>query len=434
MKKLLLLCSLAGLFFTACEMENEGDGIENYDYTVPDSPLNEYTCAPNEILYITTNGKMFDTREDVGYDSPYFDSGEEHFASSFGGGHLDQPAMEEYGIDENGVGKIIFENDIEAIPGGFFCDWRNLMYIKLPDTIKSIGHESFAGCVNLKGIAIPGSVTSMDVYGPFYGCPKLAGFYGKYATSDNRCLIVNSDLVAFAPAGLTEYSIPANVTRIKSYTFKNCKTLESVTIPKSVTMIQTYAFEGCSGLTNITISDGVSIIGDYAFASCTSLTSITIPNSVTSLGSEMGGGVFCKCSNLEAFYGKFASSDNRCLIIDGSLVAFAPAGLTEYAIPNGVSSIKQNAIAYCENLTTLTIPESVTRIYSYAIILANRKSNNVYCKPLVPPTLDYGGIGLYKTSAVRIYVPTESVEAYKTAEGGWGDFLLVQEVIVGYDF
>ena len=58
-------------------------------------------------------------------------------------------------------------------------------------------------------------------------------------------------------------------------------------------------------------------------------------DSVTSIGDY----AFNDCSSLKSFNGKFASEDGRCLIQDGKLIAFAPAELTSYTIPNSVTSI-----------------------------------------------------------------------------------------------
>ena len=102
--------------------------------------------------------------------------------------------------------------------------------------------------------------------------------------------------------------------------FYGCHSLTSITIPNSVTIIGVGAFQNCSRLTGITIPNSVTKIGDEAFVSCYSLTSVTIPDSVT----EIGKSAFQNCDRLTSFYGKFASKDGRCLIIDGILNSFAP--------------------------------------------------------------------------------------------------------------
>ena len=96
----------------------------------------------------------------------------------------------------------------------------------------------------------------------FNGCYALKSFYSKFASDDNRCLIVNGSLLAFASAGLTTYNIPDSVKYIGPYIFSYCDALTSITIPDSVTWIGSSAFWNCDALQSITIPEGVTEIGD----------------------------------------------------------------------------------------------------------------------------------------------------------------------------
>ena len=193
--------------------------------------------------------------------------------------------------------------------------------------------------------------------------------------------------------GVIEFDGP--VTSIGHLAFQNCKSLNSITIPNSVTEIRDVAFNGCSSLASINIPDSVTSIGNSAFNTCKSLKSVTIGNGVTSIG-EL------------AFYNCYS--------------------LTSITIPDSVTEIGYSAFAYCDSLTSITIPDSVTWIGGYAF-LSCKSLTSVYCKPTTPPK---GGSSMfdYNASGRTIYVPTQSVEAYKSA-AGWSNYA---SYIVGYDF
>ena len=136
--------------------------------------------------------------------------------------------------------------------------------------------------------------------------------------------------------------------------------LTSVTISNSVSDIQSYAFYGCSKLTSVNIPSGVTSINDNTFNQC-SLTSINIPDSVTYIGSN----------------------------------AFYYCKLTSVTISSGVTFIGNNGFGYCSELTSITV-EATT-----------------------PPSL--GSNNVFNGSTCPIYVPSESVEAYKKASN-WSTY------------
>ena len=164
-------------------------------------------------------------------------------------------------------------------------------------------------------------------------------------------------------------------------------------------------------LTEFTIPEGVETIGDAAIGFCGKLAEITIPGSITSFAD---GALQC-CSDLKTIHSKFASDDKRCLIIDGRLVAFAPAGLAAYTIPEGVKSIGVATFYLCDELKELTIPESVESIGRSAFAQCGLKQINIWST--TPPAMEgdiFGSVGGYSPA---INVPESAVDTYKNAEG-----------------
>ena len=218
---------------------------------------------------------------------------------------------------------------------------------------------------------------------------------------------------------LTNITIPQNVIWIEEYAFSGCNSLNDIIIPKNVTWIGSYAFDGCSSLTNITIPNSVTTIGNSAFNGCSSLTDITIPNSVTTIGVSAFNG----CSSLTDITIPNSVTTIGVSAFDGC------SSLTNITIPNSVTTIGSLAFDGCSSLTNITIPNSVTTIGSSAFSNCS-KLKEIHCTPINPPTL--GGNTVFSSIASNavFYVPSASVNNYKTADV-WKTFA---DQIVGYDF
>ena len=234
----------------------------------------------------------------------------------------------------NGLTSVILPNSVIVIKKGAFYGCINLNSVNIPDGVQEIGFDAFCGCTAIRTVTIPESVSFIDD-GAFVVCNSMERFNGKFASEDGRCLIIDGELKAFAPAGLTEYTIPDNVTKIGHAVFLLYSNLENIIIPDSVTEIDNWAFQGCTSLASVTIGDSVTTIGDYAFLDCSNLTSVTIPDSVTTIGSN----AFLDCSSL-----------------------------TSVTIGNGVTTIGEGAFRGCSSLTSVTIPDSVTTVGGYAFL------------------------------------------------------------------
>lgn len=220
--------------------------------------------------------------------------------------------------------------------------------------------------------------------------------------------------------GLTSITMPNSVTSIGQSSFENCQELTSITIPNSVTNVGRKAFYGCNSLTSITIPNSVVTLGVGAFFGCRSLTSITIPNSVTSIGD----GTFTHCSSLtsmevEAGNTKYDSRENCNAIIETATSTLI-FGCQNTTIPNSVTSIGSYAFCGCSKLASITIPNSVTSISGYAFSECTGLTS-VTCNAITPPALESKVFSGLNCAMTPLYVPAQSVEAYKAADQ-WKDF------------
>ena len=160
------------------------------------------------------------------------------------------------------------------------------------------------------------------------------------------------------------------VTSIGKEAFRGCDRLTSIKIPSSVTSIGESAFHSCKSLKSVTFAEGSQLtsIGLYVFDQCSSLTSIEIPESVTFI-SPYRNSLFSGCSSLTEI--KVAEGNTCYKDIDGNLYNYDGTALiyyaigktdTNFAVPDGVTSILYGAFADCTSLTSIEIPESVTFI------------------------------------------------------------------------
>ena len=316
---------------------------------------------------------------------------------------------------KDGQGVLVFDDAITSIAEKAFYECTSLTSITIPDSVTSIGGSAFNGCSSLTSVTIPDSVTSIG-RDAFYRCHSLP--------IENNIRYADTYLVEVVDKTQSAYIIKEGTRFIGAAAFSDCTLLTSITIPDSVTEIINSTFSDCSSLTSITIPEGVTSIGDSAFYKCSSLKSITIPDSVTSIGES----AFRDCSSLASI------TIPEGVTSIGSSTFRDCSSLTSITIPDGITEIGYLAFSDCSSLTNVTIPDSVTSISSGAFSDC-RSLAEVYCKATTPPTAYLDGFSywsaLYNNASGRkIYVPAESVDAYKTAKY-WRDYAAD---IVGYDF
>lgn len=212
-----------------------------------------------------------------------------------------------------------------------------------------------------------------------------------------------------------------------------------------LTQIYLYAFcdqetqLGASNLKTITFPKAVRYIGDYAFNNCTSLTEVAIPGSI-----EMRVRAFGGCTNIAKVYISDLATWCNCKFVHSSTCSPLGPGNAELylngekvidlIIPSNISRIYHAAFAGCSSLNSVVIPSNITHIHSFAFAYC-KQLKTVFCESIVPPAIDLSDQGYWDAFKSNhygrmIYVPRESVEAYKTADG-WKDYA---NYIVGYDF
>ncbi|WP_311563359.1 leucine-rich repeat domain-containing protein [Prevotella histicola] len=126
--------------------------------------------------------------------------------------------------------------------------------------------------------------------------------------------------------------------------------------------------------------------------------------------------------------------------------------LTSVTIPNSVTKIAYYAFANCSALTSVTIPNSVTKIGESAFAGCRSLKNftfgsglqsigreafsnctnitQISSEAVVPPTCGINALNGINKSKCKLIVPKNSLAAYKQADQ-WKDFLLIEDSTTG---
>lgn len=169
--------------------------------------------------------------------------------------------------------------------------------------------------------------------------------------------------------------IEDGVTTVGSCAFYGCTTLESLTMADSITSIGEYAFYGCSKLTDFILSDNLKTIGDKSFYDCENLTSVTIPESIVSIGDYAF--YYCSLKNVVlpdvpinigswAFNSALSEDDYGAYYIGKHLIRASYEVSGSYMVKAGTLDIASFSISSQTELKSVTIPDSVKIIGSYA--------------------------------------------------------------------
>ena len=285
------------------------------------------------------------------------------------------------------LASITIPNGVTNIGDGAFGRCRSLTSVTIPDSVISIGNYAFSYCTSLTSATIPDSVTSIGE-GAFYNCTSLKSIEvldnnKNYASVDGVLFNKDKSELITYPASKTDntYEIPNSVTSIDNEAFYYCKSLASVTIPNSVTSIGNNAFYYCKSLASVTIPDSVTSIDFSAFGNCANLNFIIYNGTklqwnainISSCNENLKNAII-KCTDGLIENGNTVTIDNLeyKLNDDDTAQIIGYMGESEnITIPESISyegytftvtSIGDSVFSNCDNLISVTIPNSVKRL------------------------------------------------------------------------
>lgn len=312
-------------------------------------------------------------------------------------------------FDSTCSGNLSITNELGGCPVISIGDdaFRNrtaLTDVTIPDSVTNIGNCAFAGCTNLTTILFTSNAPTIqdnsfdNTPATLYYLPETTGWSETvaerptkliplwYSSDGTQITITDLDHRYVGHIPLPTILDGCPVTSIGPRAFYGCINLTSVTLPESLTNISDEAFYDCSALSDIIIPSDITNIGSYAFAGCTNLTSVLFTGDLPTIQdntfdnthatntlyylpdttgwSETAAGLPTKLVPL-----LYSSNGTQITITGLNDDWWGYTGhLPLPAVLNGllVTAIADGAFVSRALLTSVTIPDSVTSIGSYA--------------------------------------------------------------------
>lgn len=265
---------------------------------------------------------------------------------------------------------------VAEIASNAFENWSALTSVTIPDSVKTINDEAFYGCTALADITVGDSVTRIGDCA-FYN----TAYYNDSANWQDGALYLENYLLKADTSISGSYAIKDGTLVIADNALYECVYMKNVTIPDSVVTIGASAFNKCDLLVKVAIPNSVTYIGAMAFYNCWYLDTITIGDNVEYIGgsafkatgyydadSSWTNGIFYIGNYLlhadTDYFGSYAVNDGTLIIADG---AFSKCDeLQSITIPDSVKTIGAETFRNCSSLTDITIGGGVNAIYTDA--------------------------------------------------------------------
>lgn len=228
--------------------------------------------------------------------------------------------------------------------------------------------------------------------------------YGKLYATDSKGAVMLS-VPCSTGTSIAARTLTSAETTCRDTSYCHRYTTDAI-VGNCVSYIGDGAFSGFYNLKNVTLDKNVFSIGNNAFFNCSALTNINLDN-ITTIGTRAFGNG-----------GNLINVSLPKTRVVGTEAFCCSDGLTTVTMPS-VETIYNGAFSFSSSLTSVTIGDKVTSIQTQAFFNATSLTSLII-KATTPPTLGTDVFTGTHNSLV-IYVPSGSVNAYKTASR-WNNF------------
>ena len=299
------------------------------------------------------------------------------------------------GVDIDNDGYISY-GEVANVDSLVLANNQSIAFFREFQYFTNIKYFSFANCTSLYNLTLPNTIKNIPETnnGCFYNCTKLI----KLHIPDN-CLKIGAKAFKGC-SSLKEVVLPSKLKRIEEYTFTDCRSIRSLNIPNSVSYIAANALNGL-GVDTLILPEEYTA-EQFTSIGTSNLTTI-IWNSI-----DYPTDYYYKNNN----YGSYTEY-------------YGIGGYWYYRSSTDMMGRYDDDSGEYNKITTVIFGKNVENLPKY-LCYKMSALKTIYSHNTTPPTLNSTFVGC--NAVENVYVPTESVEEYKTR---WSQFA---DKIVGYDF